>query len=116
MMPEMLPVSCGEAGMFGSAHEGEHATAAHMASIMLKAMGLTWAEVIRRGLGAGACRQAHQGQSPTRETQAPSSDRGYSGSWRHQARRGGAGAREWRAGTRERKGLPAWKCRRTLEA
>jgi hypothetical protein len=47
------------AGMLGSAHEGERATAAQMASAMLKAMGLTWTEVINRGLGTGTCSQAH---------------------------------------------------------
>jgi len=58
------------AGMLGSEHEGERATAAQIASNMLKAMGLTWSEVIRRGLCAASSRQ-----------QAPSSDQGYSGSW-----------------------------------
>jgi len=50
------------AGMLGSEHEGERATAARMASAMLKAMGLTWSEVIRRGLGAATSRQVHQAQ------------------------------------------------------
>ena len=75
------------AGMLGSAHEGERATAAKMASDMLKAMGLTWSEVINRGLGAAISRQAHQGHAPANQTQAPSSDQGYSQSWGHQARR-----------------------------
>src|SRR5262245_60104554 len=51
------------AGMLGSAHEDERATAVQMASAMLKTMGLTWTEVINRGLGAstfgvGPCRRA----------------------------------------------------------
>jgi len=95
--------------MLGSAHEGERATAAQMASAMLKAMGLTWTEVIHRGLGADTSRYAHQSQAPANETQAPSSDQGNSESWGYQARRDGWDAREWRARTRERKGLPAWK-------
>jgi hypothetical protein len=72
-------------------------------------MGLTWTDVIHRGLGAGTCRQAHQGQAPPHETKSPRADQDHSGSWGHQARRDGAGAREWRARTRERKGVPAWK-------
>jgi len=94
------------AGMLGSAHEGERATAAQMASAMLEAMGLTWSEVIKRGLGAATPRQAHGGHAPANETRAPSSNQGYSESWGHQARRG---ARERRARTRERNGVPAWK-------
>ena len=97
------------AGMLGSAHEGERATAAQMASAMLKAMGLTWTEVINRGLGAGTCSQAHQGQAPPNDTQSPTSDQGYSGSWGHQARRDDSGARERRARTREHSGVPARK-------
>jgi hypothetical protein len=96
------------AGMLGSAHEGERATAAQMASAMLKAMGLTWTEVINRGLGA-AIRQADQAHAPANETQAPSSDQGYSGSWGYQARRDDWGARTRHARTRERNGVPAWK-------
>src|SRR5262249_61273272 len=57
--------------MLGSEHEGECATSAQMASAMLKAMGLTWSEVIRRGLGAETSRQAHQGPALAHETQAP---------------------------------------------
>jgi len=95
--------------MLGSEHEGERATAAQMASDMLKAMGLTWSEVIRRGLSTATSRQAHEGHAPAHETQAPSSDQGYSGSWGHQARRDDRGARERRARTRERNGVPAWK-------
>jgi len=60
------------AGMLGSEHEGERATSAQMASGTLKAMGLTWSEVIRRGVGAATSRQAHQGPAPAHETQAPS--------------------------------------------
>ena len=97
------------AGMLGSEHEGERATAAQIASDMLKAMGLTWSEVIRRGLSAATSRQAHEGQAPANETQAPSSNRGYSGSRGHQARRDDRGARERRARTGERNGVPAWK-------
>ena len=97
------------AGMLGSEHEGERATAAQMASATLKAMGLTWSEVIRRGLSAAASPQAHQGHAPANETQAPNSDQGYSQSWGHQARRDDRGAREWRVRTRERNGVPAWK-------
>ena len=97
------------AGMLGSEHEGERATAAQMASDMLKAMGLTWSEVIRRGLSAATSRQAHEGQAPANETQAPSSNRGYSGSWAHQARRDDRDARQRRARTQERNGVPAWK-------
>jgi hypothetical protein len=97
------------AGMLGSAHEGERATAAQIATAMLKAMGLTWSEVINRGLGAATSRQAHQGHAPANETQAPSSDQGYSESWGHQARRDDRGVRERRARTRERNGVPAWK-------
>ena len=97
------------AGMLGSEHEGERATAAQIASDMLKAMGLTWSEVINRGLGAATSRQAHQGHAPANETQAPSSNRGYSESWGHQARRDDRGARERRARTGERNGVPAWK-------
>ena len=47
------------AGMLGSAHEGERAAAAQMASAMLRAMGLTWTEVINRGLGTATSPQAH---------------------------------------------------------
>jgi hypothetical protein len=97
------------AGMLGSAHEGERATAAQMASAMLKAMGLTWTEVINRGLGAGTCRQAHEGQAPPNDTESATSDQGYSGSWGHQARRGDRGARSRRARTGERNGVPARK-------
>jgi hypothetical protein len=97
------------AGMLGSAHEGERATAAEMASAMLKAMGLTWSEVIRRGLGAATCRQADQAHAPANETQAPSSDQGYSESGGHRARRDECGARGRHARTRERNGVPAWK-------
>jgi len=97
------------AGMLGSAHEGERATAAQMASVMLKEMGLTWGEVITRGLGAAISRQAHQGPAPAHERQAASADRGYSETRGHQARRDDRGAREWRARTRERNGVPAWK-------
>jgi len=98
------------AGMLGSEHEGERATAAQMASDMLKAMGLTWSEVINLGLGAATSRQAaHQGDAPAHETQAPSSDQGYSGSWGHQARRDDRDARQRRARTQERNGVPAWK-------
>jgi hypothetical protein len=97
------------AGMLGSAHEGERATAAQMASAMLKAMGLTWTEVINRGLGAGTSRQAHQGQTPPSDTQSPTSNQGYSGSWGHQARRDDWGAREGRARTQEHKGVPTRK-------
>jgi len=97
------------AGMLGSAHEGERATAAQMASAILKAMGLTWAEVINRGLSAATCRQADQAHAPAKETQAPSSDQGYSKSGGHQARRDDRGAREQRARTRKRNGVPAWK-------
>jgi hypothetical protein len=95
--------------MLGSAHEGERATAAQMASGMLKAMGLTWTEVIRRGVGAATSRQAHQGHASANKAHAPSSDQGYSGSWGHQARRDDWGARERRARTREYKGVPARK-------
>jgi hypothetical protein len=49
------------AGMLGSAHDGERAAAAKMASAMLKAMGLTWSEIIYRGLSAVSSRRAHQG-------------------------------------------------------
>jgi hypothetical protein len=94
------------AGMLGSAHEGERAAAAKMASAMLKAMGLTWNEIIYRGLGAVSSRRTHQGHAPANETQSPSSDQGYSESGRHQARRDW-GARRVR--TREHKGVPAWK-------
>jgi hypothetical protein len=97
------------AGMLGPAHEGERATAAQMASAMLKAMGLTWTEVINRGLGAGTCRQAHQGQTPPNDTQSTTSNQGYSGSWGHQARRDDWGAREGRARTPEHKGVPTRK-------
>jgi len=97
------------AGMLGSEHEGERATAARMASAMLKAMGLTWSEVIRRGLGAATSRQVHQGDVPANEAQAPRSNQGYSDSWGHQARRDDWGARKRRARTRERNGVPAWK-------
>jgi len=45
----------------------------------------------------------------TDDTRSPSSDQGYSGSRGHQAKRDGAGTREWCARTRERKGVPAWK-------
>jgi hypothetical protein len=96
------------AGMLGSAHEGERATAAEMASAMLKAMGLTWSEVIRRGLSAATSDQAHQRHAPANETH-PTSDRGSSGSRGHQARGGDWGSRDWRARTRERNGVPAWK-------
>jgi hypothetical protein len=93
------------AGMLGSAHEGERATAAQLASAMLKAMGLTWTEVISRGVGAA---RAHQGHAPANETQSPTSDQGYSDSWGHQTR-DDRGARKRRARTRERDGVPAWK-------
>jgi hypothetical protein len=92
-----------------SPHEGERATAAQMASTMLKALGLTWTEVIYRGLGAATSRQAHQGHVRPNETQAPSSDQDYSKSWGRQAGRDGWGARKRRARTRERNGVPAWK-------
>jgi hypothetical protein len=92
--------------MLGSAHEGERAAAAQMASAMLRAMGLTWTEVITRGVGAA---RAHQDHAPANETQAPGSDQGYSEFSRHQARRDDRGARDWRARTQERKGVPAWK-------
>jgi hypothetical protein len=95
--------------MLGSAHEGERAAAAQLASAMLKAMGLTWTEVINRGLGAATSHRTHQGHAPVNETRAPSSDRGYSGSWGHNARRDDWGARKQRARTRERNGVPAWK-------
>ena len=97
------------AGMLGSAHEGERATAAQMASAMLKAMGLTWTEVINRGLGAGTCRQANEGQAPPNDTQSTTSNQGYSGSWGHQARRDDWAAREGRARTPEHKGVPTRK-------
>jgi hypothetical protein len=97
------------AGMLGSAHAGERAAAAQMASAMLNAMGLTWNEIIYRGLGATTSRRTHQGHAPANETQSPSSDQRYSESSRHQARRDDRGARERRARTREHKGLPAWK-------
>jgi hypothetical protein len=96
------------AGMLGSAHEGERATAAQMATAILKTMGLTWAEVISRGLGSTTSRDAHQSQAPPNETQAPSSDQGYSESGGHQARRDDCGARG-HARTRQRNGVPAWK-------
>src|SRR5262245_10136471 len=92
--------------MLGSEHEGERATAAQMASAMLKAMGLTWNEVISRGLGAATPRQAHQGHPPAHETQAPGSDQRNSETRGHQVRRDDRGAREWRARTRERNGVP----------
>jgi hypothetical protein len=95
--------------MLGSAHEGERAAAAQMASVMLKAMGLTWTEVIYRGLGAASSRQAQQGHAPPNETQAPSSRQSSSEYWRHQARRDDRSARERRRRTREHKGLPACK-------
>jgi hypothetical protein len=95
------------AGMLGSGHEGERAAAAKMASAMLKAMGLTWSEIIYRGLSAVSSRRAHQGHAPANETRSPSSDQGYSESGRHQARRDDRGARRVR--TREHKGVPAWK-------
>jgi hypothetical protein len=76
---------------------------------MLKAMGLTWAEVISRGLGAATSRDARQGHASANETQSPSSDQGYSGSWGYQARRDEWDARKFRVRTRERKGVPAWK-------
>jgi hypothetical protein len=97
------------AGMLGSAHEGERATAARMASAMLKARGLTWAEVINRGLGAGTCRQAHEGQTPPNDTESSTSDQGYSGSWGHQSGRDDWGARERRSRTPEHKGVPTRK-------
>jgi hypothetical protein len=87
------------ARMFGSAHEG---------SAMLKAMGLTWTEVINRGLGAGSS-QAHQGQAPQNDTQSTTSNQGYSESWGQQARRDDWGAREGRARTPEHKGVPTRK-------
>jgi hypothetical protein len=93
------------AGMLGSAHEGERAAAAKMASTMLKALGLTWSEIIYRGLGAPNSRRAHQ--STTNEAQSPSSDQGSSQSWRHQARHDDWGTRKRRV--REHKGVPAWK-------
>ena len=95
------------AGMLGSAHEGERATPAQMASAILKAMGLTWTEVINRGLGT--CSQAHQGQAPQNDTQSTTSNQGYSESWGHQARRDDRGAREGRARTSEHKGVPTRK-------
>jgi hypothetical protein len=95
------------AGMLGSVHEGERAAAAQMASAMLRAMGLTWSEIIYRGLGAADSRRAHRANAPANETQSPSSDQGYSESRRNQARRDDWGAR--RARTREHKGIPAWK-------
>jgi hypothetical protein len=94
-------------GMLGSAHEGERANAAQMASAMLKAMDLTWSEVINRALGAATSRQAHEAHAPANETQAPSSDWGYSESWGHQARHDDRGER--RARTGKRNGMPAWK-------
>jgi hypothetical protein len=93
--------------MLGSAHEGERAAAAKMASAILKAMGLTWSEIIYRGLSAVSSRRAHQGHAPAKETQSPSSDREYSESRRHHAGRDDRGARRVR--TREHKGEPAWK-------
>jgi hypothetical protein len=36
------------AGMLGSDHDGERATAAHMATVQLKSMGLTWRELVGR--------------------------------------------------------------------
>jgi hypothetical protein len=97
------------AGMLGSVHEGERATAAQIATAMLKAMGLTWSEIINRALGDASSRQPHQGHPPANETRAPGSHRGSSASWGHQARRDDRGARDWRARTRKRKGVPAWK-------
>jgi hypothetical protein len=95
--------------MLGSAHEGERATAAQMASAILKTMGLTWAEVINRGLGAASGRQADQAHAPPHDTRSPSSDQGNSESWRYQARRDDWGARARHTRTRERNGVPAWK-------
>jgi hypothetical protein len=94
--------------MLGSAHEGERATAALMASAILKTMGLTWAEVISRGLGAATSQQADQAHAAPNESQAASSDQDFSESWAHQAR-DGSSARKWRVRTRERNGVPAWK-------
>ena len=107
-MPDAIERFARIAGMLGSAHEGERATAAQMASAILKATGLTWAEVINRGLSATTCRQADQAHAPGSETQAPGSDQGYSESGSHQARRDAWGARG-HARTRERNGVPAWK-------
>jgi hypothetical protein len=93
--------------MLGSAHEGERAAAAQMASAMLKAMGLTWSEIIYRGLSAATPRRAHPGHAPANETQAPTWDQGYSESRRHQPGRDDWGARKRRV--HDHKGVPAWK-------
>lgn len=85
------------AGMLGSAHEGERATAAQIASAMLNEMGLTSAEVIHRGLSAGACPQAHQRRAPPHDTPSPSPDqpspRRSAGVQKDQAGRAGAATR-----------------------
>jgi hypothetical protein len=82
--------------LLNSTYESERATAAQMASTMLKALSLTWTQLVHRGLGAQPAKETHVGPEPSASS-APGSERNA------------RGERGQRARTKERNGVPAWK-------